>query len=143
MAENKTQETGLSVHDFLDEISDNPKKKDAYTLLSMMEKITGKKPAMWGSSIIGFWKLHYEYASGHSGDICICGFSPRKQQFSLYLSCNLEDYKDLLTKLGKYKTGKGCLYIKKMEDINPKVLESLIKKTFLDATKRKKSQIIE
>jgi hypothetical protein len=142
MAENKTRETEISAYDFIGEIGDREKKRDALAILSMMERITGKKPTMWGPSIVGFGKLHYQYASGHSGDICICGFSPRKQQFSLYLSCNLEDYKDLLAILGKYKTGKGCLYIKKMEDINPKVLETLIKKTYQDATKRKQSQIV-
>jgi hypothetical protein len=143
MSENKTRETANSPHDFLKEIDNQEKKKDARVLLSMMEKITGKKPIMWGPSIIGFGKVHYEYASGHSGDICICGFSPRKQQFSLYLSCNLEDYKDLLDKLGKHKTGKGCLYIRRLEDTNLKVLETLIKKTFQDATNRKQSQIVD
>jgi uncharacterized protein DUF1801 len=143
MAENKTRQTGISPREFLDRIADKEKKEDALVLLSMMEKITAKKPVMWGPSIIGFGKLHYEYASGHSGDICICGFSPRKHQISLYLSCNLEDYKDLLVKLGKHKTGKGCLYIKKMQDVNIKALETLIKKTYQDATERKQSQIVE
>jgi hypothetical protein len=143
MAENKTRETGLSVHDFLNGIDENHKKKDAFTILSIMEKITGKKPVMWGPSIVGFGKLHYEYASGHSGDICLCGFSPRKQQFAFYLSCNLEDYKDLLAKLGKYKSGKGCLYVKKMEDIDTKVFETLIRKAYENATKRKRSEIVE
>jgi hypothetical protein len=143
MPENKTRETAISPNEYLGGITDHEKKKDALVLLSMMEKITGKNPIMWGPSIVGFGKVHYEYASGHSGDIPICGFSARKQQFSLYLSCNLEDYKDLLDKLGKHKTGKGCLYIKKLKDTNLKVLESLIKKTFQDATKRKQSQIVD
>lgn len=143
MPENKTRETAISPYDFLKGINDQEKKKDALILLNMMEKITGKKPIMWGASIIGFGKVHFEYASGNSGDICICGFSPRKQQFSLYLSCNLGDYKDLLDRLGKHKTGKGCLYIKRLEDTNLKILETLIKKTFQDATKRKQSQIID
>ena len=143
MAENKTRETEISPHDFLNGISDSEKKEDAFVLLSMMEKITGKKPVMWGPSIVGFGKVHYEYASGHSGDICICGFSPRKQAFSLYLSLNIEDYKDLLSKLGKYKTAKSCLYIKKIKDVNVKVLETLIKKTYQDAIKRKQSPIVD
>jgi len=143
MAEIKTRETEVSPYDFIDEITEQEKKKDSLSLMALMQRITGKKPAMWGPSIIGFGKYHYEYASGHSGDICICGFSPRKQQFSLYLSCNLENYKELLAKLGKHKKGKGCLYIKKLDDINPKVLETLIKKTYQEATRRKKSQIVD
>ena len=143
MAEIKTRETEVSPYDFIDEITEQEKKKDSLSLMALMQRITGKKPAMWGPSIIGFGKYHYEYANGHSGDICICGFSPRKQQFSLYLSCNLENYKELLAKLGKHKKGKGCLYIKKLDDINPKVLETLIKKTYQEATRRKKSQIVD
>lgn len=143
MVENKTRETKISTRDFLGGITDREKKEDAFVLLSMMEKITGKKPVMWGASIVGFGKLHYEYSSGHSGDICICGFSPRKQQFSLYLSCILEDHKDLLAKLGKHKTGKGCLYIKNLRNVNVKVLETLIKKTYEDVIKRKQSQIVD
>ncbi len=128
MAEIKTKETSLSVHAFLDRVDGVQKKKDAYTILEMMQKITGKEPKMWGESIIGFGKVHYQYASGHSGETCACGFSPRKQQFSLYITCSLDSFRHLLDKLGKHKTGKGCIYIKKLDDIDKKVLETMIRK---------------
>lgn len=122
-------ENSGSVHDFLNEIEDNQKREDAFELLGMMKKISGLQPKLWGSSIIGFGKIHYQYASGHSGDTCICGFAPRKQQFSVYLTCaDINSYQGLLDKLGKHKTGKSCLYIKKLDDIDKKVLESMIRK---------------
>ncbi|MFI5153295.1 MAG: DUF1801 domain-containing protein [Chitinophagales bacterium] len=128
MAENKTKETSLSVHAFLDRIDDLQKKKDAYTILEMMQKITHQEPKMWGESIVGFGKVQYQYASGHSGETCVCGFSPRKLRFSLYITCSPDSFRDLLDKLGKHKTGKGCIYIKKLDDIDKKVLETMVRK---------------
>jgi hypothetical protein len=125
--ENKTKENSGSVHDFLNEIEDKQKREDAFELLGMMKKISGREPKLWGSTIIGFGKIHYQYTSGHSGDTCICGFSPRKEQFSVYLTySDIDSYKSLLDKLGRHKTGKSCLYIKRLADIDKKVLESMI-----------------
>lgn len=101
-----------------------------------MQKATDAPPKMWGSSIIGFGQYHYKYDSGHEGDMCITGFSPRKQDFSLYVMMNAEDNQDLLSKLGKHKTGKACLYVKRLADIDTKVLETLIKRT-IDQVKKK------
>ena len=133
MAENKTKETSLSVHAFLNRIEDLQKKNDAHTLLEMMQRITGSEPKMWGESIIGFGKVQYQYASGHSGETCACGFSPRKKQFSLYITCSIESFRGLLDKLGKHKTGKGCLYIKKLDDIDKEVLETMIRKAVAES----------
>jgi hypothetical protein len=91
-----------------------------------MGDITLEPATMWGGSIIGFGKYHYKYASGHEGDSCRIGFSPRKDKFSLYLGCNIRQYQNLLTHLGKHKTGKGCLYIKKLEDVDLSVLKEMV-----------------
>jgi hypothetical protein len=91
-----------------------------------MQKITKEKPKMWGASIVGFGSYHYKYDSGHEGDMCITGFSPRKQNLTLYILPGFERYELLMSKLGKYKTGKSCLYIKRLADIDEKVLEKLI-----------------
>ena len=95
----------------------------------MMEQVTKSDAKMWGSAIVGFGSYHYKYASGHEGDMCIVGFSPRKQNISLYLCGALDQKKSLLEKLGKHKTGVGCLYIKKVRDIDAKILEQIIKES--------------
>jgi hypothetical protein len=126
MAENKTKATTKSVPEFLEQIEDPKRKSDCITIAAMMEKLTGSKPKMWGDSIVGFGDYHYTYASGREGDWFLAGFSPRKQNLTIYVMGYLEFYKELLEGLGNFKHGKGCLYIKTLEDIDLKVLESLI-----------------
>jgi hypothetical protein len=126
MAQNKTQPTTQSAEAFLNRIENDKKRQDAFEVLQMMQDITGKTPVMWGDSIIGFDQYHYKYASGREGDFLIVGFSPRKTALTLYLSSGFERYDELMPKLGKYKTGKSCLYVKKLEDINREVLAELI-----------------
>ncbi|MEO8112309.1 MAG: DUF1801 domain-containing protein [Ginsengibacter sp.] len=127
MAELKTKETNVSVEKFLNQVEDATRRADSLAISAMMKKITGLEPKMWGPGIVGFGSYHYKYASGHEGDMCMVGFSPRKQSISLYLCGALDSGKDLLEKLGKHKTGVGCLYIKKLSDVDPKVLEQIIK----------------
>lgn len=127
MAELKTTINDNSVIDFLDSIEDQSKRDFAYKILRLMKKISRKQPKMWGSSIIGFGSYHYKYKSGREGDWMQVGFSPRKQAMTLYIMSGFSKYDSLLSKLGKYKTGKSCLYIKKEEDVNFEVLEELIK----------------
>lgn len=128
MAELKTKQNELSVDDFLKKTTDENVRKDCYAIIKLMQKITGMPPKMWGTAIIGFGKYHYKYESGREGDMCMIGFSPRKQNITLYVKAAAgED--DLFEKLGKHKTGKGCLYIKKLEDIDLKILEKIIKGT--------------
>ena len=126
MAENKTKPTAKSVPKFLEQIEDPKRKADCKTLASLMEKLSGSKPKMWGDSIVGFGDYHYKYASGREGDWFLVGFSPRKQNLTVYIMGYLEQYPDHLEKLGKFKHGKGCLYIKTLEDIHMDTLESLI-----------------
>jgi hypothetical protein len=125
-AELKTKETRASVEKFLNEIKDDKKREDSYKILKLMKQITKAEPKMWGGSIVGFGDYHYKYASGREGDWFLTGFSPRKQSLTLYLMTYLEKHETILKKLGKYKTGKGCLYINKLEDVNMKVLKELI-----------------
>ena len=128
MTELKTKPNEASVDEFLTK-TDDVTRKDCYTLIGLMEKITGEKAKMWGPAIIGFGQYHYKYASGHEGDICKIGFSPRKGNLSLYVLGGAEGQNALLEKLGKHKAGKGCLYIKKLSDINMEVLETMAKNT--------------
>lgn len=122
----KTKATKSSVEKFLDSIESEQKRDDAYTILDMMQKATKEEPKMWGPSIIGFGTYHYKYDSGHEGDMCRIGFSPRKAALTLYILMGFEGYDELMAKLGKYKTSKACLYIKKLEDVDLKVLKQLI-----------------
>jgi hypothetical protein len=126
MAENKTTQNEASVTDFLHTIADPKAREDSFVILELMQRVTGEKPNMWGSSIVGFGARHYKYESGREGDIFIAGFSPRKQNLTLYISYGFDRYPDLMAKLGKYKTGKACLYIKKLEDIDLPTLCELI-----------------
>lgn len=124
----KTKPTDSSVETFIEAVPDEQKRKDSYTLLKLMEKITKEKPQMWGSSLIGFGNKRYKSpASGREVDWFKIGFSPRKANFSLYLMLNAEARTAALEKLGKYKTDGGCIYIKKLEDIDMKVLEGMFK----------------
>ena len=128
MGENKTKPTTMSVPTFLDACTDEAQRTDAKTLAKLMQRVTGKKAAMWGSSIIGFDSYHYTYESGREGDMPIVGFSPRKAANVLYGTIGFDGAEALLAKLGKHTTGKGCLYIKKLADVDMKVLETLLKK---------------
>lgn len=126
-AENKTQANKQSVHSFLEGVEDEKKRDDSLIILSMMEKLTGAKAVMWGNSIVGFGDYHYKYASGREGDWFLVGFSPRKQYLAIYIMGYLESFEDILARLGKYKKGKGCLYINRMEDVDQEVLKELIR----------------
>jgi hypothetical protein len=126
MAKNKTTETLLSVNDFINVIKDETKRKDSFVLIELIKKLTGFEPKMWGPSIIGFGSYHYKYDSGHEGDSPLVGFSPRVSAISLYLSGNFEKREELLEKLGKYKTAKGCIYLKKLDDIHIEILQTMI-----------------
>ncbi|MEL6591106.1 MAG: DUF1801 domain-containing protein [Bacteroidota bacterium] len=126
MAKLKTAPNDLSVTDFLDSVEDEQKRQDSYTLLETMKRLSGAEPIMWGSSIIGFGNYRYRYKSGREGDWFLTGFSPRKNALTLYLMGGLEQQAELLEKLGKYKRGKGCLYIKKLSEVDTDVLEEMI-----------------
>jgi hypothetical protein len=126
MAELKTKVNEASVNKFLNSVADKQKREDSFVILELMKKITKYEPKMWGSSIVGFGAYHYKYESGREGDICLIGFSPRKQNLTLYIMSGFSKYADLMKKLGKYKTGKACLYINKLDDIDMKVLKELI-----------------
>lgn len=142
MVEIRTQETDASVKEFLDSVPKN-RKEDGFALLEMFSKITGEEPKMWGSSIVGFGKYHYKSdRSRQEGDWMLTGFSPRKQSLSLYLMLGFEKNTDLLAKLGKHKTGMGCLYINKLADVDIKALKELITKCFNDMRTRHASDLI-
>jgi hypothetical protein len=127
MAELKTQKNKASIKDFLNATENETRKRDAFVILDLMKKITQAEPSMWGPSIVGFGSTNYKYASGREIDWFLTGFSPRKQSLTLYIMSGFKKYDDILQHLGKYKTGKSCLYINKLEDINLDVLEELIK----------------
>ena len=131
MAELKTKKTELSVSAFIQQLADEQRRKDAATLVKMMEKATKAKAKMWGSAIIGFGDRHLKYDSGRELDWFVMGFSPRKQNFALYLSGAVEKQQALLKKLGKYKTGKGCLYINKLDEVDLPVLQEIIMKALV------------
>ena len=126
MAELKTQKTELSVEAFINAVADEQKRKDAFTILVLMEVATNAKPKMWGSAIIGFGNKRLVYESGRELDWFIMGFSPRKQNFALYISGAVTDEQLVLKKLGKYKTGKGCLYINKIDEVDIKIFKEII-----------------
>jgi hypothetical protein len=129
MADNKTKPTELSVTAFIDAITDPTKRADAKALVELMQGAAGEKPKMWGPSIIGFGSYHYRYDSGREGDMPLIGFSPRKSATVLYNTIGTSDAKALLAKLGKHTTGKGCLYIKKLADVDPQVLQAMVVKS--------------
>ena len=127
---NKTTETEVNVIDFINSFVDNEQKKqDSFRLIELMREWSGFEPKMWGPTMIGFGSYHYRYASGHEGDAMLVGFSPRKAEFSLYVSAPGNDNKKLLNELGKYKMGKACIYFKKLTDLNLDTLEKLSKAT--------------
>ena len=126
MAKNKTTETLINVTEFINAVNDEVKRKDSLTLIEAIKKLTGLEPKMWGPSIVGFGSYHYKYDSGHEGDSPLVGFSPRASALTLYLSGRFEKREELLQKLGTHKTDKGCIYIKRLEDINIETLQKMI-----------------
>jgi hypothetical protein len=128
-AELKTKVSKASVDDFLNSIEDEQKRADCFEIAKIMTQVTKEKPKMWGASIVGFGTYHYKGASGREGDWMLTGFSPRKQNLTLYLMGGFDMHKDLLKKLGKFKTSVGCLYIKKLDDVDKKVLKQLVTQT--------------
>lgn len=126
MTELKTKPTGVAVDDFLDNVADPQKREDARKVRAMMERLSGYPAAMWGPSIVGFGTYHYKYDSGHEGDMARIGFSPRAKELVLYLVESFPRHQHLMDKLGKYRTGKCCLYIKRLSDVDESVLEALI-----------------
>jgi hypothetical protein len=129
MADNKTRPTKLSVAAFIDALTDQTSRADAKALVKLMQSATGEKPKMWGPSIIGFGSYHYRYESGREGDSPLIGFSPRKAATVLYGATGCGDSEALLAKLGKHSAGKGCLYIKKLADVDQKVLQAMVVKS--------------
>lgn len=127
---NKTTETRNSVTDFINLVDDEQKRKDSFAIIKMLKKISGSEPKMWGPSIVGFGSYHYQYESGHEGDAPRLGFSPRKAAISLYIYTDTKENKALLEKLGKFKMGKACIYVKKLSDINEAVFNELAKNSF-------------
>lgn len=126
MAENKTRATIASVTEFINSIEDRQKRADARKVAAIMRRVTGKRAKMWGSSIVGYGTYHYKYESGREGDFMITGFSPRKQALTVYIVAGFRRFDTLMGKLGKYRTGKSCLYINRLSDVDEKVLEKLI-----------------
>ena len=135
MSDLKTKQNENSVDDFIKKIEDPKKLKESKQILKILKDISKKTPRMWGDSIIGFGKYHYKYASGREGDWMRIAFSPRKQNLTLYIMDGFDNYGEILEKLGKFKTGKSCLYIKKLQDIDIKILKELVKKSLLNMDK--------
>lgn len=137
MSELKTQVNDANVEDFINAVDDDTKKQDSFKLLELYSKITKEKPKMWGSSIIGFGQYHYKSErSRQEGDWMLAGFSPRKQNLTLYVMPGFDNYGALLDKLGRHKTSRGCLYINKLSDIDMDILKQLIERSYLDMKKR-------
>lgn len=137
MAELKTKPTKASALEFIKKLPDSEKRKDGLQLLKIFKEATGEKPRMWGASIVGYGMYHYESErSSQKGDWPLTAFSPRKQNLTIYVMPGFVDYKDLLVKLGKHKTSVGCLYIKRLSDVNEKVLTQIVKKSFLTMKKK-------
>jgi hypothetical protein len=137
VADNKTKPEKSSVAAFVDAIPDETRRADAKALVKLMQRATGEKPKMWGPSIVGFGSYHYKYESGREGDMPLVGFSPRKPATVLYGLRGAGDADKLLAELGKHSTGKGCVYVKRLADVDAKVLESLVTKSVAAARARK------
>lgn len=137
MAEPKTKETTASVATFLKKVADKTRREDCQTVVEMMRDITKEEPKMWGSSIVGFGRYRYKYASGREGEWPITGFSPRKGDLTLYLMGGFESSPELMKQLGKHKTGKGCLYIKQLADVDLPVLRKLVTKSVKHMAKQR------
>jgi hypothetical protein len=132
MAELKTKKTDASVDGFIASIEDPEQREDAQKLLRLMQRATGEKPKLWGTSIVGFGEFHYRYASGHEGDTCVTGFSPRSKALTIYLIAGFKNVKPMLKKLGKHSTSVGCLYVRRLADVDTRVLESIVRQGVKD-----------
>jgi hypothetical protein len=129
MAELKTKPTDKNVAAFLEGITDTSRRADCYTVLEMMKRVTGAEPRIWGTGVVGFGDYHYKYGSGREGDWFVAGFASRKSALTLYITAGVERFPRVLEKLGKHKAAKGCISIKKLDDVNLSVLEDLLKKS--------------
>ena len=129
MADLKTQKNDAHVTEFLDGIANEQQRADAREVAALMQDVTGEPPAMWGASIVGFGSYHYKYASGREGDWMLTGFAPRKQALTLYIMSGFKGEEDLMERLGKYKTGKSCLYVKRLDDVDRDVLRQLVERS--------------
>ena len=136
MAELKTKPNKQKVVDFLNLIEDKQEREDSFSICEIMKSLSKDDPVMWGSSIVGFGTYHYKYASGREADWMKIGFSPRKQAITLYIMTGFDSYESLLKKLGKYKTGKSCLYIKRLDDIDIEILKEIVKQSIEEISKR-------
>lgn len=141
MAELKTKPTTSSVSAFLNSIQDDQRRKDCLEVARIMKRVTGTAPRMWGSTIVGFGQYHYKYASGREGDWFLAGFSPRKGDLTLYITSGFDGHDDLMRKLGRHKTGRSCLYIKQLDDVDRKVLMALIERS-VSWMKKQSSQAV-
>ncbi len=136
MAELKTKASGKSVERFLRSVKDKKRREDCFIVLTVMKQITKSRPKMWGPSIVGFGKYHYKYKSGREGDFFLTGFSPRAKSLTLYVLAGFAQYDSLMKRLGKVKTGKSCLYIQSLDDVNVSVLKKLIEQSVKHMKKR-------
>ncbi|WP_420318069.1 DUF1801 domain-containing protein [Ekhidna sp.] len=136
MSDLKTKPNQQSVFEFIDSVEPEWKRDDALEILNLMKHVTKEEPMMWGNSLVGFGKYHYKYKSGREGDWFVAGFSPRKQNMSVYIMGGFENQEDLLAKLGKHKTSVGCLYFKRLEDIDHNVLIQVISRSIETVNKR-------
>jgi hypothetical protein len=141
MAKNKTTETNCSVPDFVNKVENEVKRNDSFKLIEIFKSITGFEPKMWGPTIIGFGKYHYKYESGHEGDAPLAAFSPRKDSLVLYFATVFENRDALLSQLGKHKSSKSCVYVRKLSDIDLKVLEMMTINSMATVTKLNPSKI--
>ena len=132
MTELKIKPNKTKVSTFIDTVENEKKRKDCRELVTLMRSVTGRNPKMWGTTIIGFGSYHYKYKSGREGDWMVTGFSPRKQNISIYIMPGFSYYDALMKKLGKYKTGKSCLYVKDLDDIDRKMLRKLVERSVAD-----------
>lgn len=135
MAELKTKPTGASVTTFIKAVDDPRKRADAREVMALMRDVTGKRPRMWGASIVGYGSYHYRYKSGQEGDWPVTGFSPRKQYLTVYIMPGFSRYTVLMKKLGKYKTSKSCLYLRRLDDVDRSILRRLVARSVADMKK--------
>ncbi len=136
MSENKTKPTEASVETYLAAIADPARQQDCRELVKLMTRVSKQPPKMWGPGIVGFGSYHYKYESGREGDMCLAGFSSRKGDISVYLTNEFENRDELLAQLGKHKMAKACLYLRKLSDINLKILEQLISGSIAETKRR-------
>ena len=129
MTQLKTQKNDGSVEEFLKQVPEEGKREDSFTVLELMREVTGEEPAMWGDSIVGFGQYRYKYVSGHAAEWFLTGFSPRKRNLTLYIMSGFSEYESLLDQLGKYKTGKSCLYVNGLKDVDVQTLRELIRQS--------------